>query len=71
MMSQVPCWRLRPGRVEPKASERVVRPRPDGAFHHLSRCPIQQDGMLYHDRYDIAPLGEVHEQEVWYVQSLL
>ena len=55
-MSQAPCWRLRPGRVEPKALERVVRPRPNSAFHRLPRCPIQQDGMSYSDRYDIAHL---------------
>ena len=63
MMSQAPGWRLHPGCVEPKASERVVRPRPNSAFHHLPRCPIQQDGMSYCDRFDIAHLGDVHKQE--------
>ena len=71
MMSQAPCWRLHPGRVEPKASERVVRPGPNSAFHRLPRCPIQQDGMSYRNRYDITHLGDVHEQEAWYIQSLL
>ena len=71
MMSQAPCWMLRPGRVEPKVSERMVRPRPNSAFHHLPRGPIQQDRMSYFDRYDIAHLGDVHKQEAWYIQSLL
>ena len=71
MMSQTPCRRLCLGRVEPKASEREVRPMPNSAFHHLLRCPIQQDGVSYRDRYDIAHLRDVHEQEVWYIQSLL
>ena len=56
MMSQAPSWRLHPGRVEPKALERVVRPRPNSAFHHLPRCLVQPDGMSYHDRYDAAHL---------------
>ena len=71
MMSRAPCWRLCPGRVEPKASERVVRPKPNSAFHCLPSCPIQQDGMSYRDRYDITSLRDVHEQEAWYIQSLL
>ena len=71
MMSQAPCWRLHPGHVEPKALERVVRPRPNSAFHRLPRCPIQQDRMSYRDRYDITHLGDVHKQEAWYIQLLL
>ena len=71
MMSQIPSQSLCPGHVEPKASEGERRHRLTSASHHLLRCQIQQDGVSYCNRYDIAHLRDVHEQEAWLIQSVL
>ena len=71
MMSELPSRRLCPGRMESKASEGERGHRLTSASQRLLRCQIQQDGVLYCNRYDIAHLGDVHEQEVWFIQSVL
>ena len=71
MASQLPSRRLCPGYMESKASEGERRHRLTSASHHLLRCQIQQDGVSYCNRYDITHLGDVHEQEVWFIQSVL
>ena len=71
MMSQLPSRSLCPGRMEPKASEEERRHRLTSASHCLLRCQIQQDGVSFCNRYDIANLGDVQEQEAWFIQSVL
>ena len=71
MTSRLPSRRLCPGLMESEASEGERGHRLTSASHCLLRCQIQQDGVSYCNRYDIAHLGDVHEQEAWFIQPVL
>ena len=71
MMSQLPSRRLCPGHMESKALEGERRHRLTIASHRLLRCQIQQDRVSFCNRYDITHRGDVHEQQVWFIQTVL